>query len=58
MDDPKLYTKQFDLGEEHFRWIPSQMLDNFNCVPSQVQTYLKEMGDPAGFDPNAPPQRR
>jgi hypothetical protein len=58
MDDPKLYTKQFDLGEEHFRWIPNQMLDNFNCIPSQVQTYLKEMGDPAGFDPNASPQRR
>lgn len=58
MDDPKLYTKQFDLGEEHFRWIPNQVMDNFNCIPSQVQTYLKEMGDPAGYDPNAPPQRR
>lgn len=58
MDDPKLYTKQFDLGEEHFRWIPNQMLDDFTCIPSQVQEYLKEMGDPAGYDPNAPPQRR
>jgi hypothetical protein len=58
MDDPKLYTKQFALGEEHFRWIPSQMLDDFTCIPSQVQEYLKEMGDPAGFDPNARPQRR
>ena len=57
MDDPKLYTKQFDLGEEHFRWIPNQMLDNFSCIPSQVQQYLKEMGDPAGSDPNAPPRR-
>ena len=58
MDDPKLYTKQFGLGEEHFRWIPNQMLDDFTCIPSQVQEYLKEMGDPAGFDPNARPQRR
>jgi len=58
MDDPKLYTKQFDLGEEHFRWIPNQMLDDFTCIPSQVQEYLKEMGDPAGYDPNSPPQRR
>jgi hypothetical protein len=58
MDDPKLYTKQFDLGEEHFRWIPNQMLDNFSCIPSQVQEYLKEMGDPAGYDLNAQPQRR
>ncbi|HYT06651.1 MAG TPA: hypothetical protein VEL77_03290 [Rugosimonospora sp.] len=58
MDDPKLYTQQFFLGEEHFRWIPNQQLDDFTCIPSQVQEYLKEMGDPAGFDPNAQPQRR
>ena len=58
MDDPKLYTKQFSIGEEHFRWIPNQMVDEFTCVPSQVQEYLKEMGDPAGYDPNAAPQRR
>jgi len=56
MDDPKLYTKQFLLGVEHFRWIPNQQLDDFTCIPSQVQTYLKEMGDPAGSDPNAAPQ--
>lgn len=58
MDDPKLYTKQFFLGEEHFRWIPNQQVDDFTCIPSEVQEYLKEMGDPAGYDPNAPPQRR
>jgi hypothetical protein len=58
MDDPKLYTKQFNLGEEHFRWIPNQQVDEFTCIPSQVQQYLKEMGDPAGFDLNATPQRR
>lgn len=58
MDDPKLYTKQFDLGVEHFRWIPNQELDDFTCIPSEVQEYLNELGDPAGSDPNAPPQRR
>jgi len=58
MDDPKLYTKQFDLGTEHFRWIPNQVLDEFTCIPSQVQEYLNELGDPAGSDPNAAPQRR
>ena len=58
MDDPKLYTKQFYLGVEHFRWIPNQQLDEYSCIPSQVQEYLKEMGDPAGSDPNAAPQRR
>jgi hypothetical protein len=56
MDDPKLYTKQFMLGVEHFRWIPNQQLDEFTCIPSQVQQYLKELGDPAGFDLKAGPQ--
>lgn len=52
MTDPKLYSAPFELGDVHFRWIPNQMLDDFTCIPSEVQTYLKEMGDPAGFDPN------
>lgn len=58
MDDSTLYTKQFFLGEEHFRWIPNQQLDDFTCIPSQVQEYLRVMGNPAGSDPNAPPLRR
>ena len=53
MDDPKLYTRQLPLGEVHFRWIPNQLFDDFTCIPSEVQTYLKEMGDPAG-DPTKP----
>jgi hypothetical protein len=58
MDDPKLYTKQFALGVEHFRWIPNQQLDEFTCIPSQVEQYLRELGDPAGSDPNAARQQR
>jgi len=53
MDDPKLYSRTFGLGETHFRWIPNQKLLDFTCIPSQVQEYLKEMGDPAGSDPDA-----
>jgi hypothetical protein len=53
MDDPKLYTATFKLGEVHFRWIPNQVLFDFTCIPSSVQRYLKEMGDPAGSDPDA-----
>ena len=58
MDDPKLYTATFDLGTQYFRWIPNQEVDEFTCIPSQVQEYLREMGDPAGSDPNAAPQRQ
>jgi hypothetical protein len=53
MDDPKLYTKPFYIGDVHFRWIPNQQLDDFTCIPSELQQYLKEMGDPAGSDPSA-----
>ena len=53
MDDPKLYTRPFDLGQTHFRWIPNQKLFDFTCIPSEVQRYLKEVGDPSGSDPDA-----
>ena len=53
MTDPKLYTQPFYIGDVHFRWIPNQIVDDFNCIPSELDTYLKEMGDPAGSDPGA-----
>lgn len=58
VDDPKIYTKPFSLGTYNFRWIPNQQLDEWLCVPSEVMQYLKEMGDPAGSDPDAAPPRR
>jgi hypothetical protein len=58
IDDPKIYTKAFSLGTENFRWIPNQKIQEWQCIPSEVQEYLQEMGDPAGSDPNAAPQRR
>jgi hypothetical protein len=58
VDDPKIYTKPFSLPAQNFRWIPNQELDEWLCLPSDVMEYLKTMGDPAGSDPNAAPQRR
>ena len=58
MDDPKVYTAPFQFGEVHFRWIPNQKLFDFNCIPSAVQRYLREMGDPAGSDPDAARRER
>ena len=57
IDDPKIYTKPFSLGTYNYRWIPNQKISEWLCVPSEVMKYLKEMGDPAGSDPNAPIQR-
>ena len=58
MDDPKLYTGTFNLGQTHFRWIPNQVLFDFTCIPSLTQRYIKEMGDPAGSDPAAGARER
>jgi hypothetical protein len=58
MTDPKIYTKPFEIGTINFRWIPSQQLDEWLCVPSEVEEYLKTMGDPAGFDPNSSGRNR
>jgi hypothetical protein len=51
--DPKVYTKPFEIGTLNFRWVPNQQLDEWQCIPSEVQEYLKTMGDPAGSDPSA-----
>src|SRR5665213_3656197 len=58
VDDPTIYTKPFSLGTQNLRWIPNQEIDEWLCVPSDVMEYLQTMGDPAGSDPNAAPQRR
>jgi hypothetical protein len=47
MDDPTIYTKPFVIGTQHFRWVPNQALDDFTCIPSQVQEYIQQMADPA-----------
>ncbi len=48
MVDPRLYTREVDMGEVYFRWSPRQTFFDFSCVPSTVQRYLQEMADPAG----------
>jgi hypothetical protein len=53
MIDPSIYTKPFEIGTLNFRWVPNQQLDEWQCIPSEVQEYLKTMGDPAGYDPTA-----
>ena len=48
MVDPKLYTREVEMGEVYLRWSPRQTFFDFTCIPSSVQRYLKEMADPAG----------
>src|SRR4029077_7680936 len=53
-DDPKMYTKPFQLGTNNYKWLTNQKINEWLCVPSDVIKYLSEVGDPAGNDPDAP----
>jgi hypothetical protein len=53
VDDPTIYTKPFTLATRSFRLMPKGVLDEWLCIPSEVQEYLQTMGDPAGSDPSA-----
>jgi hypothetical protein len=47
VDDATYYTKPI-VAENHFKWMPSQEIDQQLCVPSEGLAYLKIIGDPAG----------
>jgi hypothetical protein len=48
VDDPTMYTERFSMGQSYFRWVPNQQLNEYVCVPSEVQKYLSEQADLAG----------
>lgn len=49
VDDPKFYVKPFVLATIHLKWLPDQSLDQgeWLCIPSQLNDYLKIIGDRA-----------
>jgi hypothetical protein len=48
VDDTKIYTKPFVLGNVNFKWVPNQQLAEQLCIPSEMLQYLDLVGDPAG----------
>ena len=48
IEDPVMYTKKFSLGQNYFKWVPNQFLNEYICVPSEIQVYLKDEADVAG----------
>lgn len=47
LTDPKYYTAPIK-GQNHFKWVPSQDLDEQICVPSEGIAYQNIIGIPAG----------
>jgi hypothetical protein len=48
IEDPKIYTKPFEITTSTFKWIPSQEFEEQICVPSEEEMYLKNVAEPAG----------
>ena len=46
IEDPKAYTKPFDVTTAHFKWIPKQDFEEQICIGSQELDYLKIIADP------------
>jgi hypothetical protein len=46
IDDPKAYTKAFDITTARFKWIPKQDFEEQICIGSQELDYLKLIADP------------
>jgi len=46
IDDPKTYTKPFDITTAHFKWIPKQDFEEQICIGSQELDYLKLIANP------------
>jgi hypothetical protein len=48
IDDPKIYTKPFEITETTYKWIPDQQFEEQLCVPSEAIDYMNTIGYPAG----------
>jgi hypothetical protein len=47
VDDPKIFTKPFELSKNEYRWIPDQEAEEQICVPSEMIRYMNLISKPA-----------
>lgn len=47
IDDPKAYTKPFEILKQNFHWNPKQEFEEQMCVPSEAEEYMKVIAAPA-----------
>ena len=51
INDPKAYTKPFEITKTQFKWLPKQEIREEICVPSVMTEYEKSVAEPAS-DPS------
>jgi hypothetical protein len=56
LDDPKFYTKPFQLSKTSYYWKKDQDVEEELCLPSSVIEYGNRLSNPAGWGAGAKPQ--
>jgi hypothetical protein len=57
VDDPKFYTKPFQLIKAHYYWMKNQDLDEILCIPSEAIDYQNKLANPSGWGPGGAPAK-
>ena len=48
IDDPKMYTKPFQAITFDLKWNPKEEFEEQLCIPTDMETYMKTIANPAG----------
>jgi hypothetical protein len=51
VDDPKFYTKPFQLMKTNYYWMKDQEFEETLCVPSEAIEYRDKLANPSGWGP-------
>jgi hypothetical protein len=49
VDDPKFFTKPFQLMKTDYYWKKDQNVEEELCIPSQAIEYRDKLAEPSGF---------
>jgi len=56
VDDPKYYTKPFQLMKTDYYWMKDQNFEETLCIPSEAVEYRDRLASPSGWAPGTDPK--
>jgi hypothetical protein len=57
VDDPKFYTKPFQLMKTSYYWMKNQNVEEELCIPSSALEYRDKLAKPSGWGPGGEPAK-
>ena len=48
VDDPKMYTQPYNAIKFDLQWNPKGEFEEQLCIPTEMDAYMKIIGNPAG----------